>query len=145
MTSVKVKQCYKQELNKIVTTYIRKFGPFKPEEIKHIFTQTEYESTKREMNTHTTSIISGMTSKMEHQVMDRREFCIKNSKFYLRRCLNQYLERDSFVLINKFQNQHKGLNGHEYLYLKKTVELTMREKLQNIEDEIKADRQPANS
>lgn len=65
----------------------------------------------------------------------RKEFCLLNAKKNINKCLNQYIRRDTFSILNKFQNKFK-LNGLEYLYLKKQIRSDLENEFISLESKI---------
>ena len=65
----------------------------------------------------------------------RSEFCEKHSKYDLNKCLTQYIEKDTFTILNQFHAQNK-LNGHEYIYFKDQFRKDLESKLQMASEKI---------
>jgi len=120
LNTKKEKICYNSELEKVLTKFKNKFGPLKPEEIKNIKDQYSYPVTQSTLKEVVKSISYKTTGNLNKIVNKRKNFCRRNSKKYLDRCLLQYLEKDTFSVLNKFHSKHK-LNGHEYLYVKNKI------------------------
>jgi len=92
-------------------------------------TQSEVESINQ-------MIIQNSFPKIKKLTDHRQVFCEKNSKYYLDRCLNQYVSKEAVELVNVFQNNNSPLNGHEYLYLQKQFELKIQSELEIAKNNI---------
>lgn len=99
-------------------------------------TKPEFNQVKTEVETLNNQIISMVLPEIKKFTENRESFCEKNSKYYLNRCLHQYVNKESTEVLNKFQNKNVPLNGHEYLYIQKQIEGKMKELLQLSEQYI---------
>lgn len=115
------KKCYDKHFETTMTLYKEKFGPFKDNEIALLKDNHDFEHAKNNIETLSAHVIKTLEPKLNHLVNQRVSFCKKNSKYYLKRCLNQYIEKDSFHVLNAYQKSHPSINGPEYLYLKKKI------------------------
>lgn len=119
INSVHKKNCFKNNLNKIITNYENKHGPL-PQKDKNII-ENHYKTVQIKVDNITGQIVSKVTPHILKLVKEREDFCEKNSTYYLKKCLNQYVESDTMKVLNKYQKHNKNINGHEYLYLKKHI------------------------
>ena len=69
----------------------------------------------------TKSILTIVSNDINKNITKRKTFCLKNSQHFFKKCLTQYVERDSMVTLNKYQAQNKGINGYEYIHLKRSI------------------------
>lgn len=106
-------------------------------------TQPDYQKIDNEMQSLNKKLISLVLPKIKDFAIKREEFCEKNSKFYLSRCLNQYTNKESLQVLNQFQDQKSPFNGHEYLYVQKQIESKMKELLVKAENDIIARKKKA--
>lgn len=106
-------------------------------------TPPDYQKIDNEMQSLNKKLISLVLPKIKDFAIKREEFCEKNSKFYLSRCLNQYINKESLQVLNQFQDQKSPFNGHEYLYVQKQIESKMKELLVKAENDIIARKKKA--
>lgn len=78
----------------------------------------------------TNSILSSLAPTINKNVELRKNFCLKNSTHYLKKCLTQYIERDSVFTLNKYQKQNQEINGYEYIHLKRSIASVYNKKLE---------------
>lgn len=86
----------------------------------------EYANVERQIKQLNNKLISLVLPQIKNSASNREEFCEKNSKFYLNRCLHQYVNKESLEIVNKLQNSQTPFNGHEYLYVQKQIENKMK-------------------
>jgi hypothetical protein len=86
----------------------------------------------------TKSILDIVSSDINKNIERRKNFCLKNSKHYFKKCLTQYVERDSIVTLNKYQKSNSDINGYEYIHLKRSIASVYNTKLVQIEKNNKA-------
>ena len=80
-----------------------------------------FEAVGFEVKEITKSILAIVKKDISKNLDKRKSFCLKNSKHFFKKCLTQYVERDSMVTLNKYQSQNKGINGYEYIHLKRSI------------------------
>ena len=96
----------------------------------------QYESIQQQMDELNEKVLSLVLPKIIDVTNKRESFCEKNSKYYLNRCLHQYVNKESLDILNNFQSNKSPFNGHEYLYVQKQIELKMKEYLVQSEQDI---------
>jgi hypothetical protein len=127
VNSVHEKNCYENNLNKIISNYEIKNGKLKESEKNEI--NNKFGSIQANVYTITNKIMTKVIPHISKLVNKREAFCQKNSTYYLERCLNQYVETDTMKVLNTYQKHNKNINGHEYLYLKKHIVKEFKSKL----------------
>lgn len=113
--SINSKQCYKQYFKQFLSESKSKRTS---KEISEILTDYEYEKVEGQVNGLTEKILDQLEPKMTFFINKRTDFCEKNAKVNLRRCLNNNIESDTMKILNGHQQSVNLINGQEYLYLK---------------------------
>lgn len=103
----------------------------------------DFYQTKSSVESLNNQIISMVLPEIKKVAKERENFCEINSKFYLNRCLNQYVNKESTEVLNRFQDKKTPFNGHEYLYIQKQIEGKMKELLKLSEKSIIARKKKA--
>ena len=127
VNSVHEKNCYNNNLNKIISNYENKNGKLKEHDKKTI--ESKFVKIQIEVDSITEKILTTVTPHIHKLINKREAFCDKNATYYLARCLNQYVEADTMKVLNKYQKYNKNINGHEYLFLKKHILKEFKSKL----------------
>ncbi|MFT6631154.1 MAG: hypothetical protein ACJAS4_001101 [Bacteriovoracaceae bacterium] len=128
LNSAKVKSCYKDQFAKLLNRYSKKYPRTKSSSLTLITNKFSYENVKEEFEIILSQIYEKTNPKLDKLVSARKNFCEKNSEYYLEKCLTQYIEKDTFSVLNQFHGQNK-MNGHEYLYLKNIIKSKINKKL----------------
>jgi hypothetical protein len=136
VNSVHERNCYQNNLNKIISNYESKNGKLNTQE-KEIL-DNKFISVQTKVTIITKKIINKVNPHIQKLVLKRELFCDENSTYYLERCLNQYVESDTMKVLNKYQKHNKNINGHEYLYLKKQIVKEFKQKLVNSLSSLKS-------
>ncbi len=118
VNSVDMKNCYSKSLEKHSIKTIKSFP-----------------AVKIEVDTITDRIISTVKNDISKKVENRKAFCMKNSEYYFEKCLTQYVERDSMATLNKYQKSNPGINGYEYIHLKRSIASVYSDKLENYKND----------
>ena len=129
VSSKKPKSCYNTTLQKILEDYETKYGKLSISSKTNIASKSKYSLVERKLDENSKFIKNKLKQKMNKIVTKRENFCKVNSKKYLKRCLNQYLKRDTFSVLNSFQIQNSKMNSHEYLYYKNFINNSLSKKL----------------
>lgn len=95
-----------------------------------------YENVHNEVQVINKKLIQNIKPEINKILSHRENYCEKNSKYYLDRCLNQYISKETIELVNKIQNNNSPLNGREYLYLQKQIEKDYKAQLEIAKDNI---------
>jgi|TARA_Y100000768_G_C23886967_1_gene638113 hypothetical protein len=128
LNTTKVKACYNIHANQVLNKYKKDYGPFKSVELEHLKQQFSYQDVDQKLQAILKDVEMKTSKKVKKLVTARKNFCQKNSKYFLEKCLTQYLEKDTFTVLNQFHGKHK-MNGHEYLFLKKEINKQLKKKL----------------
>lgn len=116
-----VEQCFDKNFKNILKKYENKSGKFTEIERQKITQEINFKS----IQNNTEKLAKTMLKKMDvhiKQLVNRREkFCRTNAKYYIKRCLNQYIEKDTMSVLNSYQVHNREMNGHEYLFLKNKI------------------------
>jgi hypothetical protein len=127
--SKRIKQCYNKHFDEIVSRYKNKFGPLEVNQVTLIKDLYQYDKTNNDLKKINTTVKKKLSVNIEKIVKKRESFCKQNSKQFLKKCLGQYLTRDTFTILNKFQFKNEKMNAHEYLYYKNIIENEFNSKL----------------
>lgn len=130
LNDTRVEKCYKENIKKIIHQYEQKVGKFSEEQIKQLSSEEYFNSLELETKSVVFTIMKKIDTHIGQLVNKRENFCKVNSKFYIKRCLKQYLDADTMAVLNKYQQHHTKMNGHEYLYLKNGIERQFLSKLE---------------
>jgi hypothetical protein len=135
--SKRIKQCYNKYFAEILADYKVKFGPLSGSQITLIKENYQYNNINEKLNTMNKNIDQLLTVNIQSIVVKREDFCKANSKKYLKKCLTQYLSRDTFAILNKFQFEHRKMNAHEYIYYKNIIQSNFESKLKLSYNQLK--------
>ena len=126
INSVNTEQCFRQFFNEKILELKRnnQIGSVENINYKDYFTDAQSEVLEI-----TASIMKSINSQVDKHVKNRHDFCAKNSKFNLKKCLHHSTEADSMFVLNNYQQNVPRLNGQEYLFLKFHINNSMKEKL----------------
>ncbi len=128
ISSKRPQSCYQDKFSMILNKYIK---------INSLLTATDATNIKEKFSFSNMKIQYKAALKHIHQDLEprmnkladyREKFCHKNSTHYLNKCLTQYLDKDTFTVLNEFHNKNK-MNGHEYLYFKGYIKDQLNQKL----------------
>ena len=141
LNSQKPEVCYNIHLSETINQFIISSKQNRSAEVKSLKSKLDYKSQ--------VSKLSDLTEKAKNMnallistiVTKRKDFCSKNSKKDLEKCLNQYIKRDTFTVLNKYQSKFK-LNGLEYLFLKQIINSELKSGLSSAKNEISSKRNP---
>lgn len=131
--SVNTKQCYKQYYNEQIQ--LMKSSQ-KNMDVSMLMSSNNYEKIEQDVKYITTKILEKLETKIEFYSSKREDFCRKNSKYYLKKCLNGNIDSDTMNILNSYQQAVNKINGHEYLYLKHKIKNKLMQRLDSIYDEI---------
>ena len=135
--SLKVKQCYEHHFNQILSQFLSKFGPLDGEKLVKLKERNSFEHVAQRVNDIQKNIFKELNPKLDSIVKKREKFCGLNSKTHPSRCMNQYLERDSLAILNAYQYENNRMNGPEYIFLKKSIEESLKTKLELSSNRLK--------
>ncbi len=118
----RIENCYHIHFNKTLQEFIEqaKRKPT-PQEIESIKSTYSFKKVNEIFEQRINIIKKELNLKITSHIKKQKNFCDKNSKLNMKRCMEQFVERDTLSVLNNFQFKHK-LNGHEYLFIKKTLE-----------------------
>lgn len=117
-TSKRVKICYKDQLTEIINDFNHEHKGLSLDQQEEISSATDYSNVRPVFDNLVNMIKRDSQMKIDLLVQSRREFCKENSKHDLEKCLTQYIEKDTFTVLNSFHGSKK-FNGHEYIYFRK--------------------------
>lgn len=117
-----MRSCYNSHLKKIFHNYQMKYSHESLTEFQKIEDQYKFENIEKELTQINESIKKELTPLISDMVVVRTKFCKQNSTKYLKKCLTQYIPKDTFKVLNSFQQTNKVMNAHEYLYYKKLIQ-----------------------
>lgn len=137
LNSSKVKSCYKDQFNKVLSKYSKKYPQTKSSSITLIKDSLSYENVRGSFEQIIKQINNKTNKRLSELVMARKVFCEKNSEYYLEKCLTQYIEKDTFSVLNQFHGKNK-MNGHEYLYMKTIIKKQINKKLLEAKSKIES-------
>lgn len=139
LNDAKVKECYQENVEKIIKQYNQKSAGLEPSQIEFIKGQDYFNLLKNQSELIVLDIIKKVDTHIGQLVQKRENFCKVNSKFYIKRCLKQYIDADTMAVLNMYQNHHSKMNGHEYLYLKNGIEKQFITKLDHSYKRLKSE------
>lgn len=114
-------KCYQKNLNQILSFYEQKNGKLSKDKTNEYLINNSFTIVKEQTENIANELVNKMNIPIGKLVSKRETFCRVNSKYYLKRCLNQYLEKDTMSVLNAYQGHNREMNGHEYLYLKQKI------------------------
>ena len=136
LNAINVAQCYKRKFNKSVENFIQVKGEISKKDFQEINNHFAFEKVNEQVADIRDNIKTSLVPKITSLVSKRQNFCQNNSKLDFQRCMTQYLERDTFEVLNSFQMKQARMNGHEYLFLKKLIHKSLEEQLISIKKKI---------
>lgn len=121
VNDINVEQCFKKNFEVILKRYEDKNGSLAQGQKDELIRQVNFNQIKTNTEVIAKSMIDKMSTHIGQLVSKRESFCRVNSKFYIKRCLGQYVEKDTMSVLNAYQGHNREMNGHEYLYLKNKI------------------------
>lgn len=129
------KSCYEKHMQSFLEQY-KKTNTVNPEYFQKVIVDSTYSNVQKQIDNNVQYIYSITNSSINQLVDTRKDFCQKNAKVRTKKCLTQYIEKDTFTVLNKFQNSN-SMNGNEYLFVKKALQKKFKHKLSLAHNEIK--------
>lgn len=122
------KSCYDRNLEESLNAYTVENGLPKDsaDKLKSALT---FEAAKNQTEKSLRQVFMAIHPSINKLVKKRVDFCKANANVYLDRCLKQYLKKETFQVLNAFQEGNGSINGHEYLFLKNRIEAKLSDKL----------------
>lgn len=121
LNSLNVDHCYKVHLKDSVSDFIRQTKNISPEESIAIIEYYSFEKVNNSLNSQISDLKFEIHSPLKSLLAKQKIFCKTNAQKHIGRCIEQFIQRDTMNVLNKFQFKHT-LNGHEYLYVKNIIE-----------------------
>jgi hypothetical protein len=138
-TSKRVKICYKDQLTEVLNEFKSEHRSLSLDQQEEISSATDYSNIRPVFDNIVNQVKRDTKNKVDSLVKSRKNFCKENSKHDLTKCLTQYIEKDTFTILNSFHG-NKKLNGHEYIYFKKQFKALLNQNLMQAKDSIEQDR-----
>ena len=113
--------CYKRNLEDSLRTFARK-NNLGPNTMAKLQEENSYAITQEKTNKGLSLVFERIQPSIDKLVEKRVGFCQQNATVNLDRCLKQYLKKETFQVLNAYQDRNAGMNGHEYLFLKNEIE-----------------------
>jgi len=111
--------CYQNQLKKVLTTFTSSHKNIDPQSLKDIKEYHRVDYIKEKMQQIDRRLVRTLNEKIMAAVSLRSNFCKKNAKKKVQKCLNRFIKKDTFNIINEYQRKSdQKLNGVEYLHLK---------------------------
>ena len=126
---VRTESCYQEKFNERLREFAKLNGPLNTNSIQLIKKINSYDYVKDSFELIEKNMSSKLNDSFELAVKKRSDYCRENSKINLHKCMNQYLKRDTFNILNQFQAKNESLNAQEYLYVKNIIEENLSKKL----------------
>ncbi len=122
LNSNRPKSCYNNELNKILLSFSKNKDISSTFNLEKIKAHYQFEIVEQQFGQILASINSSLEGDIKKLVENRETFCLKNSSKFVNKCLTQYLNSDTFTVLNSFHSKMKRkMNGHEYLFFKNHI------------------------
>ena len=146
LNSKKAETCYNIHLEDSVKKFLKAKAHIQSD-IKHkhhktIIQKYSYIDQSEELVKLSKSAMEIINLSLKGLIKKRSDFCAKNSKKDLERCLEQYIKRDNIALLNQYQTKNK-LNGLEYLYLRNEIKRELKRSLNISYESIESNRKKA--
>jgi hypothetical protein len=129
LNSIRTSQCYQEKFNVSFRDFAKKHGPLSAEAIQAIKDHNKFDHINSNLVGLESLIMGSVDPKINQITNDRSKFCKINATVNLHKCLNQFIKRDTFAVLNNFQHENATLNGQEYLYVKSLIEVQLKERL----------------
>lgn len=136
--------CFKRQLDESLKIFSRKRSLSKAQE-QSIKEHLSYANVKEETESALSKIFMAINPSINKLVDKRVSFCQKNSELYFNRCLKQYVNKETFEVLNAYQHHNLSINGHEYLFLKNRIEKKIIYKLDHAHNTQKSEEERASS
>ena len=119
--SSKIESCYNENLEKILIDFAKNNkNQNHIEKIAIIRSELRFETVNENFNSKVYELKNKLELNIIAAVKDQYEFCLKNAKIDLKKCVSKFKARDTFKILNKFQYENK-MNGNEYLFVKNVI------------------------
>jgi hypothetical protein len=137
LNSIRTAQCYQEKFDISFRAFAKKHGPLSSEAIEAIKEFNQFDHVNESLVGLESLIMGSVDPKINKITKDRSKFCKINATVNLHQCLNQFIKRDTFAVLNNFQHENSTLNGQEYLYVKGMIQHQLKERLFQAKHEIK--------
>lgn len=144
VNDMNAKRCYERHLKGALNRYIKKTKATK-DQIANYEKKHSYDQVKGQAHKALAHVFMALGPKINTTVEKRVGFCEENSSLYMERCLNQYLKKETFEILNEYQSANAQINGHEYLFLKDQIKRKLQQKLASANQEIELRKKKAQS
>lgn len=129
LNDLKPKACFNRHLSERANEFGLKRN-LASEKLEQIKSENSYDSIEKEVQSSMNKIFMALTPSINKLVEKRIEFCKENATVHMDRCLTQYLKKETFQILNGYQESGNRMNGHEYLFLKNNIESKLVAKLE---------------
>lgn len=129
------KSCYQDLFHKALSQYVQQSRSKEVVDIEIIQKSFNHKNTSSELSNILAILDKKIIPNVEKITTTRENFCSKNSSKFLEKCLNQYIDKDTFHVLNKFHHHYK-MNGHEYLYIKGRIKKQFQDHFQKAQKSI---------
>jgi hypothetical protein len=120
LNSKKQEACYNVHLKKSITKFKKSHKSLSKDQFDILNQQLAFEKQDDVLQKLTEKVLISEEDFINNLVRQRKNFCQKNAKKNIERCLKQYLNNDTFTVLNKYQSKNK-LNGLEHNYFIKKI------------------------
>lgn len=139
LNSKKPQTCYRIHLKKSLSKFSKRYKNVQVEQLNLLTEQLAYKQQEGILESLTQKILLSEKEHIGKLIHKRKIFCYKNSKKDIERCLKQYLNNDTFSVLNKYQSQNK-LNGLEHNYFITKIKSLLQESYEQAKQEIEQSR-----
>ncbi len=130
LNSKKERLCYNDQIQKVLSKFKNSNHDIDPQNYADLINKVSFDKVKKEFDEINNEILSFSNDALTNIAKKRSHFCNQNSKNELKKCLTHFLEKDTFTILNNIQKKYK-MNGPEYLYLKKAIQIDLKAKLKS--------------
>lgn len=127
VNDVSPKSCYQRHLSESLANFAKQnnlsVGQLEALKEKH-----SYSSVELQVDSALKTVSAAISANMGKTVTNRVQFC-KEHASRMEKCLKQYLKKETFQILNAYQESNRSMNGHEYLFLKNHIQANLESKL----------------
>lgn len=127
VNDVSPKSCYQRHLSESLATFAKQ-NDLSNEQIEALKEKHSYSSVELQVARALQAVSAAISPNMGKTVSNRVQFCQEHAS-RMEKCLKQYLKKETFQILNAYQESNRSMNGHEYLFLKNHIQANLESQL----------------
>lgn len=134
VNDVSPKACYQRHLSESLASFGRN-SALSEESLEALKEKHSYSAVELQIKRALNAVSAAISPSVGKTVANRVQFCEQHAS-RMEKCLKQYLKKETFQILNAYQETNRSMNGHEYLFLKNHIQAKLESKLDSALGEI---------